>query len=51
MNWAETWKYVLMAALIGYFGLAIGITIGGFFDLIRMFRRLESEHAESSPER
>jgi hypothetical protein len=46
MNWPEIWKYVIWAAVIGYFGLGIAITVGGFFDVIKMFRRLEREHAE-----
>jgi hypothetical protein len=48
MNWPEIWYYVVWASIIGYFGLGIAITIGGFFDVIKMFRRLESEHAERS---
>ena len=46
MNWPEIWKYVVWAAILSYFGLGVAITIGGFFDVIKMFRRLENEHAE-----
>ncbi len=46
MNWPIFWQYVVWAAIISYFGLGIAITIGGFFDVVKMFRRLESEHAE-----
>jgi hypothetical protein len=46
LNWPEIWKYVMWSAIFSYFGLGVAITIGGFFDVIKMFRRLESEHAE-----
>jgi hypothetical protein len=48
MNWPEIWNYVVWTAVIGYFGLGIAITIGGFFDVIKMFRRLEKEHRENN---
>lgn len=48
LDWAQTWKYVAWAAIWSYFGLGVAITIGGFFDVIKMFRRLEDEHAQRS---
>lgn len=47
IDWQQVWPYVVWAAFISYFGLGIAITIGGFFDVIKMFRRLESERAEN----
>ncbi|HPU33410.1 MAG TPA: hypothetical protein PK184_12000 [Phycisphaerae bacterium] len=46
IEWEQVWKYVVWAAIISYFGLGLAITFGGFFDAIKMFRRLEAEHAE-----
>ncbi len=48
MNWPEIWKYVAGAAIVSYFGLGVAITIGGFFDVVKMFRRLEADHARSN---
>ncbi len=48
MNWATFWYYVIWTALLAYFGLAIVVTIGGFFDVKRMFQRLDTAHAERS---
>lgn len=44
MSWSSFWHWVLWAALISYFGLAVVISIGGFFDVKRMFRRLDAAH-------
>jgi cell division protein FtsB len=43
MTAAEFWIYVVFAALISYFGLAVVIAIGGWFDVWRMLRRLSNE--------
>jgi len=39
------WCIVVTVALLSYFGLACVITIGGFFDLKKMFSRLNKAHA------
>ncbi|NLX24058.1 MAG: hypothetical protein GXY55_20605 [Phycisphaerae bacterium] len=44
--WGIFWCIVLILALVSYFGLAVVISIGGFFDVKKMFRRL-SENQES----
>jgi hypothetical protein len=45
---AETfWRIVIIAALSGYFGLALVIAIGGWFDIWRMLRRLGRGRAPS----
>jgi hypothetical protein len=41
---ATFWYYVICTALATYFGLAFVIAIGGFFDVKRMFRRLNESH-------
>jgi hypothetical protein len=46
-SWITFWQYVIWAALITYFGLAIVITIGGMSDVRKMLRRLDAAHAES----
>ena len=48
-GWALFWYIVLIAALVSYFGLAFVITIGGYFDLKKMFRRLNEAHASEGP--
>lgn len=49
-GWALMWYIVVSAAVISYFGLAVVLTIGGFFDVKKMFRRLsENESAASQP--
>ncbi|MBN1488633.1 MAG: hypothetical protein JXA69_01845 [Phycisphaerae bacterium] len=40
MSLADFWTYVIYFGLAAYFGLALLITIGGWFDLWRMLRRL-----------
>jgi len=48
-GWPLFWYIVVIAALTSYFGLAVVITIGGFFDLKKMFRRLTEAHAAEGP--
>lgn len=47
-GWAAFWLWVIILALVTYFGLAIVIAIGGFFDVRKMFRRLNELHAARS---
>lgn len=39
--WEQVWPVVVWSALIMYFGLGVFIIIGGFFDVFKMFRRLD----------
>ena len=48
-DWPSFWKIVVYVALASYFGLAIVITIGGFYDVKRMFRRLDQARAADVP--
>ena len=43
-GWVIFWHVVIWAALSAYFGLAVVIAIGGFFDVRKMFRRLNEAH-------
>ena len=42
-GWALFWYIVIATAVISYFGLAVVISIGGFFDVRKMFRRLSDD--------
>lgn len=44
MNAGQFWLYVLYAAIAMYFGLALIITIGGWFNLFQMLRRLRGSN-------
>ncbi len=46
-GWATFWEWVIIVALTTYFGLAVVIMIGGFFDVRKMFRRLNESHAQA----
>ena len=48
--WETWWYYVIVVALCTYFGLAVVIAIGGFFDVKKMFRRLSEAHAQQDKE-
>jgi len=47
---ASFWYWVIVVALCTYFGLAVVIAIGGFFDVKKMFRRLREAHAQQDKE-
>lgn len=44
MTLPDFWKYVLYAAVFGYFGLGVVIAIGGWFDIWKMLHRLSEQH-------
>ena len=44
-GWALFWYIVIAAAVISYFGLAVVVSIGAFFDVKKMFHRLDAAHA------
>ena len=46
MTAVDFWKYVMYAAVFLYFGLAVIIAIGGWFDVWKMLRRLTAERHE-----
>lgn len=48
--WGTFWWWVVTAALATYFGLALVIAVGGFFDVRKMFRRLNEMHRAAGRE-
>ena len=43
MSWIALWKLVLIAAVTGFAVLAVVTTIGGAWDMVRLFQRLGDE--------
>jgi hypothetical protein len=43
MSLGDFWVYLMYTAAISYFGLGVVITIGGWFDMWKMLRRLSQE--------
>jgi len=43
-GWAFFWCAVIITAITSYFGFACVITVGGIFDLRKMFKRLNEAH-------
>ena len=48
--WMVLWKIVLIAGIALFAALAVVVTIGGFFDVTKLIRRLKEEHAEDLAE-
>ncbi|MHC4401219.1 MAG: hypothetical protein ACYTG0_16220 [Planctomycetota bacterium] len=44
--WLDFWTVVLIVAVVSLTGLAIVVSIGGFFDLKALFRSIDAKHAE-----
>jgi len=42
--WILLWKVVLIAGVIMFSGMAVWVTIGGLFDIKRLFTRIEQSH-------
>jgi len=42
--WILLWKVILIASLAIFAGMAVWVTIGGFQDIKRMFKRIEESH-------
>lgn len=45
--WIVFWTLVLILGLGVFAGLAIVVSIGGFFDIKSLFKSIEEQHAES----
>lgn len=43
-TWITIWSFVLIASLIAYAILAGIVTIGGFKDVLSMFRTVDQQH-------
>ncbi|NOY42006.1 MAG: hypothetical protein GXP26_09235 [Planctomycetes bacterium] len=42
--WVTFWGWVLVIVLLVYAGLAVAITIGGFFDVKEMLTAIDEQH-------
>ncbi len=45
-QWMFVWKVVLIGGISLFVVLAVVVSIGGFFDIRRLFRTLHDQHAE-----
>ena len=44
-HWMLLWKIVLIGGISLFSILAVVVSIGGFFDIRRLFRKLHAQHA------
>jgi hypothetical protein len=47
--WTIFWAALLAVALTIFAGLAVVVTIGGFFDVRTLLRTIDRKHAEEGP--
>ena len=45
-QWMLSWKIVLIGGISLFAILAVVVSIGGFFDVRRLFQTLHAQHAE-----
>ena len=45
-QWIFVWKAVVICGISVFSILAVVVTIGGFFDIRHLFRKLHAQHAE-----
>ncbi len=45
-SWTILWKTVFFVGVGLFAVLAVAVTIGGFFDIRRLFRSLHEQHAD-----
>lgn len=45
--WINLWTIVFFASLAGFTILAIVVSIGGFYDIIALFKGLTAQHKEA----
>ena len=43
-GWAQFWAWFLGFGLVLFFGLAVVVTIGGFFDIRALFKTIREQH-------
>jgi len=48
--WIDFWTWLLIGAVVLFAGLAVVVSIGGFFDVKRLFRSIEAKHAAEQEE-
>lgn len=42
--WIILWKIVLIFGIFSFAGMAVWVSIGGAFDIKRLFQRIEKQH-------
>jgi hypothetical protein len=47
--WIVLWKIVLVGGLILFGSMAVWVTIGGAFDIRRLFQRIAESHKQEEP--
>ncbi|MFH1918306.1 MAG: hypothetical protein ABIP48_00250 [Planctomycetota bacterium] len=47
--WIVLWKIVLIGGLILFGSMAVWVTIGGYYDIKRLFKRMAENHEEEEP--
>ena len=47
MNWVNFWSFFFFLSLALFAGLAVVVTIGGFFNIRSLFKSLKEEAAAS----
>ena len=48
--WIVLWKIVLIGGLILFGSMAVWVSIGGFFDIKRLFARIAESHRQEEEE-
>lgn len=44
--WAHLWGAVLLLSLLAFSVVAVAVTVGGFFDIRTMLRRIDTHHEQ-----
>jgi hypothetical protein len=47
-DWATLWKILLIAGMLLFGGMAIVVSIGGLFDIKRLFARIAESHRQAA---
>ena len=47
--WVPFWEVVVIATLVVFAGLVVVVGIGGFFDILALFKKIEAQHKEAGP--
>ena len=48
--WINFWSVFFFVSLVVFAGLAVVVTIGGFFNIRSLFKSLTAEHEQKSPD-
>ncbi len=49
-GWIAFWKWLLIAVVIIFALVSIGVTIGGFFDVKALFKDIDEQHRKEDDE-